>query len=168
MRRSMLCLVSLLALLGARAPQPAQELRFTHLDVYVTPANGEALTAWQVELSDDSGRAQLVGVEGGVTNPASLGDALKGAAGDERLPAQERVARRALPVSRLAHEHDRESRRRHDSERRAQVSLARPGREHQKPVEVNFLLCSVLLNHLRRIPFRANLAGRHVETRETV
>ena len=63
MRRSMLCLVPLLALLGARAPQPAQELRFTHLDVYVTPANGEALTAWQVELSDDSGRAQLVGVE---------------------------------------------------------------------------------------------------------
>ena len=61
----------------------------------------------------------VVGVEGGVTNPASLRHALEGAAGDERVPAQERVARGALPVPRLAHEHDRESRRRHDSERGA-------------------------------------------------
>lgn len=72
MRSGMLSLFAVLALTGARPLEEApavQDVRFTHVDVYVTPAGAGALTAWQVELTDPSGRAKLVGIEGGEFAP---------------------------------------------------------------------------------------------------
>ncbi len=62
-----LALGPILALLlaGAANPSaPAQEPRFTHVDLYVD-SGAAALHAWQLRLSDPSGRAKVVGVEGG-------------------------------------------------------------------------------------------------------
>ncbi len=61
--KPLLIAIATLLLLGAAHPA-AQEVRFAHADLYLDP--GElALHAWQVELVDPSGRARLVGVEGG-------------------------------------------------------------------------------------------------------
>lgn len=63
-------LVFLLLLVGGlvQAPRAGQEVRFAHVDVFVD-GGARALAAWQVELSDPSGRAKVVGVEGGATAP---------------------------------------------------------------------------------------------------
>lgn len=62
-------LLAALLLLGQAVPQGDAEVaapgpRFEARDVWVDPA-GEPLAAWQVEVEDPSGRAVLVGVEGG-------------------------------------------------------------------------------------------------------
>ncbi|MEE8468786.1 MAG: hypothetical protein V3T22_10035 [Planctomycetota bacterium] len=71
MRNWLLTLIPAMALMltpilagAADFGAPAQEPRFTHVDLYVD--SGDApLHAWQVRLSDPSGRAKVVGVEGG-------------------------------------------------------------------------------------------------------
>lgn len=57
-------LLLLLPLLAAAHPAPVQDVRFTHADVYLDPG-ARPLTAWQLELVLPSGRAKVVGVEGG-------------------------------------------------------------------------------------------------------
>ena len=64
-------LIALLLLLctGARVPvgptpQEPGDVRFDRVDVFIDPGE-RALAAWQVELRDPSGRAKVVGVEGG-------------------------------------------------------------------------------------------------------
>lgn len=56
--------VLLLALLCAGFARPQGDVRFVAFDVLVD-AGDAPLAAWQVELSDPSGRATIVGVEGG-------------------------------------------------------------------------------------------------------
>jgi len=61
-------LVVLLAGGLATALCARQQVRFTHVDV-VVDAGSRALCAWQVELVDPSGRARIVGLEGGDADP---------------------------------------------------------------------------------------------------
>jgi hypothetical protein len=63
--KTLLCLLALM-LVGAAAPkqQDPDPLRFTYVDVYVDSGRA-ALAAWQARLVDPSGRALIVGVEGG-------------------------------------------------------------------------------------------------------
>lgn len=49
---------------GAQSARADVPLRFVTLDVVVDPV-GATLAAWQVRVEDPSGRAKLVGVEGG-------------------------------------------------------------------------------------------------------
>jgi hypothetical protein len=64
----LVALVGLLLIAAAGPVDPGnredQELRFTHVDL-VLDSGGAGLHAWQVELVDPSGRAKVVGVEGG-------------------------------------------------------------------------------------------------------
>ncbi len=62
MTRLTLALVALFALLSASSGP--QEVRFTHVDVFLDPGT-RGIEAWQLELVDPSGRAKVVGVEGG-------------------------------------------------------------------------------------------------------
>lgn len=67
MKRTALALVLAGSMLAAHAGAPrSQEVeeRFEAVDVFVD-SGGTPLAAWQVELVDTSGRARVVGVEGG-------------------------------------------------------------------------------------------------------
>ena len=67
MKRTLIWLFPLLfsaLLLSSSSRQGAEEERFFHLDVFVDPY-GVPLAAWQVHVEDETGRAVLVGIEGG-------------------------------------------------------------------------------------------------------
>jgi hypothetical protein len=71
MKRPARVLVAVLAALSLQAgagtgqrPEARESGRFIAVDVYVDP-QGEPLGAYQVEISDPSGVAQVVGIEGG-------------------------------------------------------------------------------------------------------
>ena len=73
-RRSLLCVVllSALGLLCASATvvrqATAADVRFTSVEVWID-AGETPLEAWQVRLEDPSGRARIVGIEGGEPGP---------------------------------------------------------------------------------------------------
>ncbi len=56
--------IALILTLGAAPARMASQVRFTWVDVHVD-AGSAPLVAWQVRLVDPSGRARIVGVEGG-------------------------------------------------------------------------------------------------------
>ena len=66
MKRALIWLFPLLlsVLLSSSSRPGAEEERFFHLDVFVDPY-GAPLAAWQVHVEDETGRAVLVGIEGG-------------------------------------------------------------------------------------------------------
>lgn len=74
LRTFVLCVGALLALVSAaprvampptaQLPSTHEDLRFETRDVVIDP-RGTPLAAWQVRIVDPSGRARIVGVEGG-------------------------------------------------------------------------------------------------------